>query len=600
MTDLIYYMKRFHVVSGIKLYLNLITMIVISSIEGFSIYMLVPLLGITGLVSMGTVNIPFLHQIDQVVQDIPPHARLLTMLALYILLIIVQSVIQKLQIVQGSHIQQAFIRDIRLKVYTDLIQADWSLFLRTRKSDINHLLNYELVRIILGTNLVLKLMTTFIFMAIQLGLALWLSYKLTLFVLASGLVLALFSRRFSKRAKTIGEETSELSRQYVANITDHFNGIKDIKTNSLESQHYGWFKKLCEQLERNMTQFVRLQSNTQQFYKITSAILIGALIYVSFEVLHSQAGQLLLIVIIFSRLWPKFITVQNSWESIVSSLPAFRSLRQLQQECEQAKELDLSQSTGTFKPIAMAQGIECRGLYFRYSENHSEYALRNINVTIPARGMTAIVGKSGAGKSTLIDSIIGLIQPERGEVLFDGVRLTESNMPAIRRMFSFVSQEPFLFHASIRENLLLVDPNAAEDELWEALSFSAADEFVRKLPEGLDTIIGDRGIRLSGGERQRIVLARAILRKPSILVLDEATSALDNENEAKIQAAIERLKGKMTIIVIAHRLSTIRNADQVIVIDEGQVVQEGSYMQLSMELRGSFSKLLSYQQQGVM
>lgn len=599
MTELIYYMKRMHSVSGMKLYLNLITMIVISSIEGFSIYLLVPLLGITGLVSMGSVNIPFLHHIDRVVQDIPPHARLLTMLAVYILLIIVQSIIQKNQIVQSSVIQQAFIRDIRLKTYTDLIQANWSLFLRTRKSDINHILNYELVRIIMGTNLVLKLMTTFVFMAIQLVLALWLSYQLTLFVLASGLVLALFSRRFSRRAKKIGEETSELSRQYIANITDHFNGIKDIKTNTLESQHYGWFKRLCEQLESNMTQFVRLQSNTQQFYKITSAILIGALIYVSFEVLHSQAGQLLLIVVIFSRLWPKFITVQNSWETIVSSLPAFKSLRKLEQECEQAREMDLFQPAHTYKPIAMAHGIECRGLYYRYSENHSEYALHNVNVTIPARGMTAIVGKSGAGKSTLIDSIIGLIQPEKGEVLFDGVRLTESNMPTIRRMFSFVSQEPFLFHASIRDNLLLVDPHAIEDQLWEALNFSAADEFVRKLPEGLDTIIGDRGVRLSGGERQRIVLARAILRKPSILVLDEATSALDNENEAKIQAAIERLKGKMTIIVIAHRLSTIRNADQVIVIDEGKVVQEGSYMQLSMELRGSFSKLLSYQQGAV-
>ncbi|MBO7747795.1 ABC transporter ATP-binding protein [Paenibacillus sp. MWE-103] len=595
MTDLIYYMKRLHAVSGIKLYLNLIMMIVISSIEGFSIYLLVPLLGITGLVSMGSVNIPFLDHIDRVVQEIPPHTRLLTMIALYILLIIVQSVIQKNQTVQSSNIQQAFIRDIRLKTYKDLIQADWSLFLRTRKSDINHILNYELVRIILGTNLVLKLMTTFLFTAIQLTIAFLLSYKLTLFVMASGLILALFSRRFSKHAKKIGAETSELNRQYVANITDHFNGIKDIKTNTLESRHYGWFKRLCEQLETNMTQFVRLQSNTQQFYKITSAILIGALIYVSFEVLHSQAGQMLLIVVIFSRLWPKFITVQNSWESIVSSLPSFRSLRKLQQECEQAKEMDLFQPASTIEPVAMAYEIECRGLYFRYSENHSEYALNNINVKIPARGMTAIVGKSGAGKSTLIDSIIGLVQPERGEVLFDGEQLTQYNIQAIRRMFSFVSQEPFLFHASIRDNLMLVDPQATEEKLWEALSFSVADEFVRKLPEGLDTIIGDRGVRLSGGERQRIVLARAILREPSILILDEATSALDTENEARIQKALDLLKGKMTIIIIAHRLSTIRNADQVLVLERGMLVQQGGFHQLSAEPRGTFSKLLAYQ-----
>jgi len=599
MQGLIFYLKRLHALSGIKLYVNLIAMMLVSSIEGFTIYLLVPLLGIAGLVQVGSLSVPFLDKVAGVVDSIPEHSRLLVMIAVYVGLIIVQSMVQRSQIIQGSRIQQAFIRAVRLETYRNLLQADWSLYLRTRKSDINHILNFELVRIILGTNLVLKLATTAIFMGIQIAFALWLSFKLAIVVMLSGLLLALFSRRFAKRAKSIGEETTELSKNYVASITDHFNGIKEIKTNMLEAQHYGWFKALCRQLEANTTRFVKLQTNTQQFYKITSAVLIGLLIYFSFEVLHSQGGQLLLIVVIFSRLWPKFLTIQNSWESLVSSLPAFTSLMNLQKECVAARELNLLKQKSVHKPIGALHGIECRGLYYRYQGNQSEYALKDINVFIPARGMTAIVGKSGAGKSTLIDSLIGLVQPEKGEVLFDGIPLSSRNLLTIRRMFGFVSQDPFLFHASIRDNLLLVAPDAAEEQLWEALRFSAADEFVGRLPEGLDTVIGDRGIRLSGGERQRIVLARAILRKPSILVLDEATSALDNENEAKIQAALERLKGTMTVIVIAHRLSTIRNADQVIVLEQGRVVQEGSYMQLSMELRGSFSKLLAYQQGAV-
>ena len=135
-----------------------------------------------------------------------------------------------------------------------------------------------------------------------------------------------------------------------------------------------------------------------------------------------------------------------------------------------------------------------------------------------------------------------------------------------------------------------------KNRLWEALEFSSAAEFVKKLPQGLDTVIGDRGVRLSGGERQRIVLARAILRKPSILVLDEATSALDTENEAKIQEALERLKGKMTIIIIAHRLSTIRNADQVIVLNQGKIIQKGGFSELAREKKGMFSHLLGNQQ----
>ena len=141
----------------------------------------------------------------------------------------------------------------------------------------------------------------------------------------------------------------------------------------------------------------------------------------------------------------------------------------------------------------------------------------------------------------------------------------------------------------------MIEPNASEEEIWDALSFAAAAEFVQTLPKGLDTLIGDRGVRLSGGERQRLVLARAILRKPSILVLDEATSALDAENEVKIQSAIERLKGTMTIVVIAHRLSTIRNADQVIVLGKGEIVQKGEFNQLAKERKGVFRSLLGAQ-----
>jgi ABC-type multidrug transport system fused ATPase/permease subunit len=190
--------------------------------------------------------------------------------------------------------------------------------------------------------------------------------------------------------------------------------------------------------------------------------------------------------------------------------------------------------------------------------------------------------------------LMGLLLPEQGQVLIDGVPLTADNLLSFRKSIGYVSQDPLLFNGSIRQNLLLVEPNASEQQLWEAMQFSAAAEFVKGLPEGLDTLMGDRGVRLSGGERQRIVLARAILRNPSILVLDEATSALDTDNEAKIQEALALLKGKLTIIVIAHRLSTIRNADQVIVLDQGLVVQKGGFKQLADE-QGVFSSLLGKQ-----
>ena len=234
--------------------------------------------------------------------------------------------------------------------------------------------------------------------------------------------------------------------------------------------------------------------------------------------------------------------------------------------------------------------IQFRAVTKKYKNDN--YALKNINLTIPFQSTTAIVGRSGAGKSTLIDLLMGLLKPDEGKINIGGVELKEDNKYLFRQNISYVPQDPFLFNGSIRDNFMLICPNAKEEELWEALEFASATEFVRKLPDGLDTLIGDRGTRLSGGERQRLVLARAILRKPSVLILDEATSALDRENEAKIQEALDCLKGKMTILIIAHRLSTIRNADQVLVLDEGQIVQSGRYKQLAQEQKGVFSQLL--------
>jgi ATP-binding cassette subfamily C protein len=308
----------------------------------------------------------------------------------------------------------------------------------------------------------------------------------------------------------------------------------------------------------------------------------------------AQGGQLVLIILIFSRLWPRVAGIQASMEQIAMRIPSYKAVINLQNECKLAKEFR-NEDAIDIEPLQIRKGIECQNVSFRYNKSLSTYALQDINLFIPANQMTAVVGRSGAGKSTLIDLLMGLNKQENGNLLLDGVPLSTNNLLSLRRAISYVPQDPFLFNESIRENLLIVEPNANEEQIWEVLEFSSAAEFVKKLPDGIDTMIGDRGIRLSGGERQRLVLARAILRNPSILVLDEATSSLDTENEAKIQEALDRLKGKMTIIVIAHRLSTIRNADQVIVLEQGEIIQKGEFGQLAKDTRSIFSKLLQNQ-----
>jgi len=283
-------------------------------------------------------------------------------------------------------------------------------------------------------------------------------------------------------------------------------------------------------------------------------------------------------VVIFARLWPRLSSLQVGLQQVAMMLPAFQAVLDFESQCLRDQEKYLEGPA--YAPIELRSGIELKHVFFRYQQESSSYALRDISFSLPAGTTTALVGVSGSGKSTVADLITGLITPQQGEILIDGTPIANSALHLWRRGIGYVPQDAFLFHASIRDNMGWAHPGASEEEIWKALKMAAIDEFAAHLPERLNTVVGDRGVRLSGGERQRMVLARALLRKPSVLILDEATSSLDGENEKRIYQAIESLHGRLTILVIAHRLSTIRKADQIIVLDQGRIVEKGNYANL--------------------
>ncbi|MDM5313207.1 ABC transporter ATP-binding protein [Peribacillus frigoritolerans] len=599
MKHLLHFTKRIHDYSGKILYINLICMILIGFLEGVGIFLLIPLIGLTGILDISTEEVPFLSWVNELFIGIPETISLILILGFYVILMVGQSIFKRNQTILGVKIQQGFIRHLRDEAYGSLLQVNWGFYLKKRKTDIINIMTNETFNVSAGINLFLQFLSSLIFTFIQTCIALYLSVTMTSFIIVFGLILIFFSRKFIKKSQSLGKETFQLTQTYLAGITDHLNGMKDIKSNSLEDSHLSWFLSLTEKMEKNRIKLTTLNTTSQMIFKIVSSVLIAILVFFSIKMFSAQPAQLMLIMVIFSRLWPRFTSIQSNLEQLGSTLPSFKALLDLQNECREARELYESDYKN-IKSIEIKKGLDCRHVYFRYNPNESTYALKNINVHIPSNRMTAIVGRSGAGKSTLIDLLMGLNQPDRGEVRIDDISLSSDHLLSLRKSISYIPQDPFLFNATIRENLMIIDPNASDESIWESLGFAAADDFVSRLPQGLDTLIGDRGVRLSGGERQRLVLARAILRKPAILVLDEATSALDTENEAKIQAAIERLKGTMTIIVIAHRLSTIRNADQVLVMDQGEIIQVGEYNQLASEKRGMFSNLLGIQMESSM
>lgn len=267
----------------------------------------------------------------------------------------------------------------------------------------------------------------------------------------------------------------------------------------------------------------------------------------------------------------------------MNTLPAFATVMEMQARCEAAAEPEAEKT----EKVELQYAIELGHVSFAY-EKGAGFSMRDLDLIIPTGRTTAIVGPSGTGKSTIADLIMGLITPNRGQVLVDDMPLNADRMRSWRDQIGYVAQDTFLFHDTVRANLLWACPDASDEEMRLALKLAAADEFVSVLPEGMETILGDRGVRLSGGERQRLALARALLRKPRLLILDEATSALDSENERQIQRAVEELHGEMTILIITHRLSTIREADVIYVLEQGSMIECGSWDELLAKEDGHF------------
>jgi ABC-type multidrug transport system fused ATPase/permease subunit len=252
---------------------------------------------------------------------------------------------------------------------------------------------------------------------------------------------------------------------------------------------------------------------------------------------------------------------------------------------------------GTRREDRIHGDITYEGVSFHYPSAPEKTVIKDLNLTIRPGEHIAFVGPSGSGKSTLANLLLGLYAPTTGRILIDGVPQAEWNMRWIRRQLAVVMQDSILLSGSISDNIRFAKPDATQTEIQEAARLANAEEFILKMPEGYKTPVGERGVALSGGQRQRIAIARAILRNPPVLILDEATSALDYESERLIQEALDRLSVGRTVITIAHRLSTIQNADRIIVLRDGVIVEQGNFKELDA-LDGVFAQLIAAQSPG--
>jgi len=262
-----------------------------------------------------------------------------------------------------------------------------------------------------------------------------------------------------------------------------------------------------------------------------------------------------------------------------------------------SEEIEVKDVAGA-KALTVTTGeIVCDHISFRYNDNEKEFVFDDMSLAIPAGQRIGLAGHSGGGKTTFTQLLLRFADVQNGKILIDGQNISQVTQTSLHAGISYVPQDPFLFHRTLRENIAYGRPNATDDEIMDAACKAHAMEFIEKLPEGLDTVVGERGVKLSGGQRQRIAIARAILKDAPILILDEATSALDSDSEKLIQSSLDELMKGRTAIVVAHRLSTISKLDRIIVLDDGAIIEDGTHDGL-LRLGGVYAQLWSHQSGG--
>ena len=579
-----------HVASWKLVFVSLLT-VCVTLTEGVGLLLLVPLLKVVGLDVGGGAVGRIADFVTSIFETVGARPTLISVLGLYVVVIGARTLASSWQTVVAAAIAHEFKVHLRQRLYRAIVNTDWLFFSRSRSSDFTHALTSELDRVGRATRQLLRLIPEVGVAAVYVLVAVFLSPTVSAlaFFSAAGLMLLLRGKMRATRASM--KEASRATRGLYAAAGEQLSGTKTIKSFGAEERNVAIFSRFTERIAQLYIDAARHGAAASAWLNIGMVLVLSLVVYVSIEILAAPASQLLLLLYLFAMITRMLTRVQTHYHEFIVESQAFTTVTEVEARCEAAAEPEPARSEG----IELREAARLEGVSFSYQDSGEPLVISDLDLTIPAEKTTAIVGPSGAGKSTIADLVMGLIQPVEGLVLVDERPLRAEQRRAWRSKISYVPQDTFLFHDTVRENLLWARPEASDEEIREALRLAAAEVFVSGLPEGMETVLGDRGVRLSGGERQRLALARALLRKPSLLILDEATSNLDSENERRIQSAIEELHGSMTILIITHRLFTTRSADVIYVLEQGRTVESGDIDTLVGRRHGRFLELCKAQ-----
>lgn len=563
----------------------LLLIVVAGSIEGIGLAMFVPLIQVMTAGNTDVLPAPF-DKIGTVFRWLGASPTLLTLLAVIFVMIMLSLAVLYIQRKYVMNLRHTFAREMRIRYAKALFKSNWAYLSEKAHGEAANEFIVECNRASMALQYELLALGSVLQIMVYMAVSSVLSWELTLVVVGFCGVVGLIVRPRQLYARKLGDEAVAANRNISFHVIDFLRGGKLIKSTASEP-------RVIASLSGHIENYFRIAFSTElnsvQIYFIVQAlpvILLTGIIIIAHVVLALTASYTLVFMLILARIAPRLAQFQQYAQGYNVARPGLSYVDEMIDAAEEMEEVPSPDAVPFNK---LKQSIRFDRVSFRYPTRDIP-AIEQLALEIPRHRMVAIVGPSGSGKSTVVDLIAGLREPNAGEISIDDIPLGNYDVGSWRRRIGYVTQDVIVFNDTLRNNIAFGALEATDEDILQALEIALLKDVLKELPDGLDTFIGENGTRLSGGQRQRLALARAIVGKPELLLLDEATSALDNESERLVQQAIEAIAENFTLVVIAHRLSTVRRADIVHVMEDGRIVQSGTYDALLAE-DGTFRKL---------
>ncbi len=455
--------------------------------------------------------------------------------------------------------------DLRLALIRALLAARWEYYVRQPVGSLANAFATEAARAAQAYLYGATITTLLVEAVLYTSLAIVVSWQATLAVMAVGVLIVYVLHHLVRRSRRAGAQQTKLLKAVLGQLTDVLYAVKPLKAMARESLIGPLLEGETQRLNRA---FQREVLSKEMLRALQEPLVIASLaggLYIALIRWALPLHSLILLAVLFGNLLNSLNRVQKEYQQLVSYESAFWSIRATIEQSERERQV----TQGREKPV-LKSAIRLNQVSFSYGDHP---VLQEVSLTIPVGQVTAIIGPSGAGKTSIADLIIGLVRPQAGDVWIDDVPLSDVDLKCWRRMIGYVPQETFLLHESVLVNVTLGDPELTPADVESTLRAAGAWDFVVALPEGVHTLVGERGARLSGGQRQRIAIARALVHKPQFLILDEATASLDPANEEAICTTVQQLRGAMTVLVISHQPALLKVADTVHHLEDGTVKQ---------------------------